>query len=101
MPFTFRLLEEAYKEYIEAFQWYELKQTGLGEKFKNNVEKKLLQISEHPQFYSRRNHSYREAKIENFPFAIIYKFFSRKKFIEIIAIYHEKRNPKKKYRKMK
>ena len=29
---------------------YELKQTGLGEKFKNNVEKKLLQISEQPNF---------------------------------------------------
>lgn len=68
----------------------------------NSVEKKLQQISEHPEYYSKKQSSnFRESKVENFPYMIVYEFFKRKELIHIAAIYHRKRAPKRKYRKIK
>ena len=101
MGFTYRFNELAHKEYIEAFEWYELSQPGLGDRFMNCVEKKLSQISDHPEYYSKKDGNFRETKVENFPYIIAFEFFKRKELIHIAAIYHSRRNPKRKYRKMK
>ncbi len=100
MPYQYFLHEDAYEEYIKAYEWYELKQKGLGEKFMAFVEKKLLQISEHPKYYGKRHKNYREAKVENFPYMIVFEFFENKELIHISAIYHSKRNPKRKFRRI-
>lgn len=39
MQLALRIFEEAHDEYIQAYEWYELTQIGLGERFKKNVEK--------------------------------------------------------------
>lgn len=102
MSCLYQLNRQAHDEYIEAYEWYELKQKGLGDRFMNNVEKKLTQISEHPQYFGKRqNLRFREAKVDSFPYMIVYEFFPRKKLIHIAAIYHSNRNSKKKYRRMK
>jgi plasmid stabilization system protein ParE len=67
----------------------------------NCVENKLQRISEHPEYYGKRKANYRNAKVEDFPYFIIYEFFVRRKIIHIVAIYHGKRNPKSKFRKIK
>jgi plasmid stabilization system protein ParE len=102
MAYTYRLHEQAHEEYIEAYSWYEEKQRGLGARFMNSVEKRLQQISEYPEYFGKRQRSnFREAKVENFPYMIVYEFFKQKQMIHIAAIYHNKRNPKRKYRRLK
>jgi len=101
MAYPYKLHEKAHKEYIEAYLWYELKQKGLGDRFMSCVEKKLEQIIEHPQYFGKRNGNYREAKVESFPYMIVYEFFSTKRLIHIAAIYHGKRKPQRKYRRMR
>jgi plasmid stabilization system protein ParE len=102
MTYPYRLHQQAYEEYIEAYEWYELKQRGLGVRFMSSVEKRLQQISEHPEYYSKKQSSnFRETKVENFPYMIAYEFLKRKKLIHIAAIYHAKRSSKGKYRKIK
>jgi hypothetical protein len=49
----------------------------------------------------RQRSNFREAKVENFPYMIVYEFFKQKQMIHIAAIYHNKRNPKGKYRRLK
>jgi plasmid stabilization system protein ParE len=97
----YKLHEKAYREYIEAYEWYEERQERLGDRFMNNVEKRLHQISEHPYHYPNKHGNYREAKVEDFPFMIVYEVFKQKQLIHIAAIYHGKRSPKSKYRKLK
>ncbi|MEJ7822346.1 MAG: type II toxin-antitoxin system RelE/ParE family toxin [Chitinophagaceae bacterium] len=99
MVYAYRLHEQAHEEYINAYCWYEIKQKGLGERFMKCVEKRLNQISEHPEYYSKIQGKYRAVKVENFPYTIIYEFFRQKQFIHIAAIYHTKRNPKSKFRR--
>ena len=102
MAYQLKLHERAYEEYIQAYEWYEQRRIGLGEKFSIKVEEKLSQIIQNPQFYSKRqDNNFREVKVENFPYLIVYEIFDRKDLIHIAAIYHYKRNPKRKYRKLK
>lgn len=101
MSYTFLLNEKAHDEFIEAVEWYELRQTGLGFRFMESVEKRLHQISEHPEYFGKKKGNFREAKVESFPYKIVYEFFNRNQLIHIAAIYHSKRNPKRKYRRMK
>ncbi len=54
----------------------------------------------HPEAYgSRSNKTFREAKVEFFPYLIVYKIKKRTKEIYISSIYHTKKHPRKKYRK--
>ena len=101
MGFPYRLNGQAYEEYIEAYEWYEKKQPGLGGHFMNSVEKRLQQISEHPEYFGRReNNRFREAKVEHFPYMIVYEFLKQKGIIHIAAIYHSSRSQGGKYRRM-
>jgi plasmid stabilization system protein ParE len=102
MAYPYRIHEKAHEEYIEAYLWYELEKARLGDQFMDSVEKKLQQISEHPEFYSRKhNLRFREAKVDRFPYMIVYEFFPRKKFIHVAAICHQRRSTRGRYRKMK
>jgi len=101
MPYPYFLHERAHEEYIGAYEWYEVKSNGLGNKFMKSVEKKLQQIAEHPEYYNKRHGNFREAKIENFPYMVVFEFYKNKQLIHISAIYHSKRNPKRKYRRKK
>ena len=78
MAVPYQLHAEAHKEYIEAYEWYELKDKGLGDRFMSCVEKKLQQISLHPQFFGKRQSVFREAKVENFP-TLLFMNFSNKR----------------------
>ena len=99
MPFDFKIHELAYKEYIEGYLWYEAINIDLGNRFMLAVERKIKQIVENPEYFSRLRSNYRNAKVEGFPYTIVYEFFPRLNIIHIAAIFHTKRNPKKKYRK--
>lgn len=101
MAYRYRIHELAHEEYINAYEWYEIKQIGLGDRFMKSVEMRLTQISEHPEYFSKKQSNYRIAKVENFPYYIVYEFFKRKHLIHIAAIYHGKRNPKRRFRKIK
>ena len=101
MAYPYRLNRKAHEEYINAYEWYEERRSGLGDRFMQKTEERLLQISNHPEYFGKRNGNFREVKVEDFPYIIVYEFFKRKQIIHITAIYHHKRNPLKKYRKMR
>lgn len=65
------------------------------------VGKALQQISEHPEYYGKRQADYKAIKVPNFPFMIVFEVLKQKGFIHIAAIYHASRHPKRKYRKPK
>jgi len=101
MGYTYRLHPEADEDFANAYTWYEDQQAGLGEKFIVAVRKKIVAIAAQPEIYGSKSNGYRETIVNRtFPFVIVYKIYSRPKEIYISAIYHQKRDPKKKYRKL-
>lgn len=90
----------AKEDYKEAFAWYEHVKEGLGERFARAVRSKLKDIMLQPKAYgSKGNIKFREAKIDFFPYLIVFQIKNQKKEIFIGSVYHTKRSPRKKYRK--
>lgn len=55
MLYPYRLHQHAHHEYIEAYEWYELRKEGLGVRFMECVEKRLKQISDYPERYNKKH----------------------------------------------
>jgi hypothetical protein len=98
-PWSIDLHPDVESDYDEAYSWYEIQQTGLGERFLKTVREKMQTIAQSPETYGHKGgKSYPEAKVDDFPYLIVYKVFPKMKRIFISAIHHEKLDPKKKYR---
>ena len=98
MNFTPLFLPRARNELIEAWEWYEDKQTGLGDKFKKEVFAVIDHITAYPAHYPLKKKPYREALIDVFPYVIIYRALSKEKVIVIQSVFHARRNPRNKYK---
>lgn len=99
MTAAYRLHEEALKEYINAYVWYESELPGLGERFISTIDKQVEKICANPEQYGFVHGRYRQIKIKGFPFAIVYEYFPDRKLVHISSIHHTRRDPQKKYRK--
>jgi len=97
MSFKIILQPRARKELLDAWIWYEEKQTNLGDRFENEVYKQLKEIELHPKRYPERKQFFRETKIKTFPYLIIYRIDEGEKVILISSIFHTSRNPEAKY----
>jgi plasmid stabilization system protein ParE len=97
--YIIRFLEDARNEFQEAAEWYEIRSEGLGERFRDLVNKKIELIKKHPERYPEKKSNFRQIVLRTFPFVIIYTFYKKEGIIIINSIFHTSRNPRKKYRK--
>lgn len=56
---TIRFVEEARREFLDAVSHYEEARAGLGRRFKDEVDRSILWIADHPELYQPRPGSYR------------------------------------------
>lgn len=91
----------AEKEYYESIEWYENSQSGLGQKFINDIEKSINLISLKPLIFPKKKGNLREALVPKFPFLIVFEIKEKENVIIILSVYHTSRNPKKKFRKLR
>lgn len=97
MKYQLIIFPDAVSEYENAFNWYSLQSPGLEEKFFAAVDSKMQQILLGPEYFSVKNSSCREALVKGFPYLVIYRFRKNLKRIEVVAIHHTSRKPKKRY----
>ncbi len=99
MPYKILLHPLAEKEFSEARSWYEERLSGLGSRFENKVDSHLQVIKKSPLLFSKKRMSFREVKINSFPYLIVYKVLAKEKAILVLSFHHTSRNPEKKYKK--
>ena len=100
MTYSLRFHPQVHKNYDEAYSWYEEKENGLGERFLKAVRTKIEHIIVNPEaFSSKGNKRFLQAKVEAFPYLVVYKVKKRKKEIYVVSIHHTSKSPRKKYRK--
>ena len=92
----FILLPKAQFEIIEAWEWYEDKQMGLGDRFQEEVEKKIGTVVRNPLHYPVKG-KYRQAQTDVFPFLIVFTFDKKENMIYIVSVFHMSRHPDKKH----
>lgn len=93
---TFRIIIEdrALKEAQEAYDYYEKQQEGLGERFRLELEKSINHLTVNPKLYRKIKKEIRQKLLYKFPFVIVYEIMTES--IIIYAVFHQKRNPRKK-----
>jgi plasmid stabilization system protein ParE len=97
MTYKIEILPRARRQLMEAWDWYDDRWAGLGDRFMQEIEKKLQQIEKTPERYAERRKGFRETKVKIFPYLVIYRIQKRKKIVAVSSIFHTSRNPRKKY----
>lgn len=88
---TVEFLEEAEHELFDAALWYELKQVGLGRRFRLEVEAVSRSVAANPLLQRERVGGYRRVSCPVFPYYLPY--FIRHDRAIVLAVAHEHRKP--------
>lgn len=98
MSFSYQLQEQAQQDYEQALQWYMKRSQQAAQNFVMAVNNAIQLICKHPTRWRNEYKHYHELGVKMYPYTIIYYIEPDKQLIVVSAIYHHKRNPKKKYR---
>lgn len=93
---TIRFVRSAEAELYEIRDWYEGRETGLGQRFLTEVSQRLQSVDEDPDRFPQEetNPSSRDVRrclLHRFPHRIIYELISDE--IRVLAIAHGSREP--------
>jgi plasmid stabilization system protein ParE len=88
---TIRFVDEAQREFLDAIFDYEDARAGLGQRFKDEADRSIMWIADHPELYRLRHDSYRRINLRVFPYYIPY--IVRRQTLWILAIAHASRKP--------
>ncbi len=90
---TLRVRGRAEFDLDEAYAWYEARAEGVGEAFLRSVEACLARIERHPEAHVVAHGRVRRARLHRFPYGVYYTI--RKDFIDVLAVYHGRRRPRR------
>ncbi|MES2266482.1 MAG: hypothetical protein V4520_06965 [Bacteroidota bacterium] len=65
MDYIIEFADKARFELYDGWSWYEMQQTGLGDRFEDEVYKKIEQVRKNPLFYAAIG-KHRQANVEVF-----------------------------------
>jgi len=94
MKYDLEVKDEARKEIIKAYLYYEKEQTGLGERFLTNLDKYFNRIENNPNHFPEKRPPYREAFMQVFHYLIIYEISENN--IVVYSVFHTRRDSEKK-----
>lgn len=86
-----RFVEEAQREFLDAISDYEEARAGLGQRFKDTVDRCILWIADHLELYRLRPGGYRRINFRVFPYYIPY--IVRGETLWVLAVAHGSRKP--------
>jgi hypothetical protein len=88
---TIRFVEEAQSEFLDAISSYEEARTGLGRRFKEQVDRSVSWIADQPEHYRLRPGGYRRINLRVFPYYIPYIVTGQT--LWLLAVAHVSRKP--------
>ena len=80
----------------EAYDWYELQRTGLGEEFLSELDGIYHKLQTHPEYFGKLKKNFRQAALKRFPFVIVFEIIKTE--VVVFAVFHTSRNPKYKFK---
>ncbi|XZF13773.1 type II toxin-antitoxin system RelE/ParE family toxin [Chitinophagaceae bacterium MMS25-I14] len=96
MSYRTTLLVKAEKELLNAWHWYEDRQEGLGDRFVNELSLSIERIEQNPEHNSLYKRFYRAARVNIFPYLVIYRINKREKLVIVLSVFHTSRKPSRK-----
>lgn len=86
-----RFLEPAKIELDDAFDWYEMEQSGLGRRFLAEIQVALKRITAFPDSCSSISPSLRRCLVRKFPYMLVYGL--EEDTVVVVAVAHMHRRP--------
>ena len=86
-------------EYKDAIEWYNNRSVMAADNFVLEVAEKITAICKDPLRFRNVYSVFRETALKKYPYTIVYFVDEKKKRIIITSVFHNKRNPVRKYRK--
>ena len=101
MPFTVIVKEEAHQDTVVAYNYYEEKSAGLGERFLAALQQRYNELANQPSFYSYIDEDpkkiLRDVKLRKFPFVVVYEITCTD--VIVYAVHNTYKHPGNKLRK--
>ncbi len=101
MAYTVIVKQEAVNDAVDAYEYYQKKQPGLGERFLDVLAERYLDLSLHPSHYGFIKEDplniLRDVRLEKFPYVVVFELSASE--VIVYAIFNTKRNPLRKIRK--
>ncbi|MEZ4759466.1 MAG: type II toxin-antitoxin system RelE/ParE family toxin [Flavobacteriales bacterium] len=94
MTYTVVVLAAAQVEAAEAYQWYEVRRAGLGERFAQALETCLKGLALEPMHQLRKDR-FRYVLVEKFPYRVVYVVEGDT--VYVYQIRHTSRRPSQRY----
>ena len=88
---TIILLPQAEADIQSAYQWYENRESGLGEVFLTAVDAALAAIAKQPEIYPLIFDCFRRKRVQRFPHAVFYNQDDQSAYV--VAVFHSSRHP--------
>jgi plasmid stabilization system protein ParE len=92
MTYRVELLPDAMLDIEETFLWYQAVSPQLSDNFRSKLETALQEIQLHPLAFHSLSRKVRCRKLKRFPYLVI--FSVQKDVISVVAVIHERRNPR-------
>jgi toxin ParE1/3/4 len=86
------LRDEAQMEFDEAFDYYDQRREGLGVEFVAEVPRVFDRLASNPGLGRVVMSDIRKAVVRRFPYCVFYRPHGDR--VEVLAVFHSKRNPR-------
>lgn len=94
MSYKIEERQEAVENVLDAFNWYESREDGLGYRFLSELDDFYDKLERHPEAYSYVNETLREGKLVHFRYLVIFEIQGDK--VIVFKVFHAKQDPSKK-----
>ncbi len=95
MKYTIILQDEAINDAMEAWNWYESQQPGLGAHFEADLEACYDYLEINPGHFQLIHPPFRKAHLSKFPYSVAYEIREDTKKVIVFAVSGQKKDPRK------
>jgi plasmid stabilization system protein ParE len=85
--------QAARAELTAAQDWYEAEATGLGRRFRGEIDRTVRRIAENPRQFPLLFKTLRRARVKTFPYALF--FSTTDDALIVVACFHGSRDPRR------
>ncbi len=94
MKFTVEYNPDFYNDIVEAVDWYNEKQAGLGDRFFRIIKRQTAKLSTSALHFAIKYDDIRCLTMDKFPYLIHYRVNEQTKTVKVEAMFHTSRDPK-------
>lgn len=93
--YRLKFTPEAFKDILDASEYYERQKKGLGKRFRMLVRGKLMLFRESPLIYALKYGDVRFALVDFFPYSIHFSVIQPNHIVQVHAVLCQYRDPMK------